>query len=443
MSNVMDLFHTINGKQCSCGKTHKTSVSEVIIGKGAINQITEMLNKLGVRKPFLLADRNTWQAAGQYVANLLREKGVTFSSYVFQEGHPMPDEKTVGSAVMHFDNSCDGIIAIGSGVINDTAKVLSCMTGKPYIIVGTAPSMDGYASQTSSMDRDGLKTSLPTRCADVIIGDTDILCAAPERMLVSGLGDMLAKYVSICEWRIAAMLTGEYYCEDIAALVRASLDVCVKNAAGLMKREPDAVNAVFEGLVVCGAAMEFAGLSRPASGVEHYFSHVWDMRSLAFGEPIDTHGIQCAVGTLQALKIYEKLRTYKPDRQKALAYAAHFDLPAWEETLRNFIGAGAEPMIAAEKKDGKYDPAKHAARLEKIITGWDQICGIMDDELPTVKEINDLLDMLNCPKEPKDFGVSNAILPMTFKATKDIRDKYVLSRLCWDLGILDEMAELL
>jgi hypothetical protein len=28
---------------------------------------------------------------------------------------------------------------------------------------------------------------------------------------------------------------------------------------------------------------------------------------------------------------------------------------------------------------------------------------------------------------------------MIFRATKDIRDKYVLSRLLWDLGILDEM----
>lgn len=34
-----------------------------------------------------------------------------------------------------------------------------------------------------------------------------------------------------------------------------------------------------------------------------------------------------------------------------------------------------------------------------------------------------------------EIGVDEALLPMIFGATKDIRDKYVLSRLAWDLGM--------
>ena len=41
------------------------------------------------------------------------------------------------------------------------------------------------------------------------------------------------------------------------------------------------------------------------------------------------------------------------------------------------------------------------------------------------------------------IGVNREALQLTFKATKDIRDKYVLSRLAWDLGILDELCETL
>ena len=41
------------------------------------------------------------------------------------------------------------------------------------------------------------------------------LAEAPVEMMISGLGDMLAKYVSICEWRISNIINGEYYCEDI------------------------------------------------------------------------------------------------------------------------------------------------------------------------------------------------------------------------------------
>lgn len=206
---------------------------------------------------------------------------------------------------MHYDTKCDLIIAVGPGVINDIGKFLSKLTKTSYIIVATAPSMDGYASATSSMAMDGLKISLHTKCPDVIIGDTDVLKNAPIRMLQAGIGDMLAKHVSICEWRIAHLLIGEYYCEYVADLVRSALKKCVENAYGVLKREPEAVKAVFDGLIICGRAMEYAGISRPASGVEHYISHVWDMRGLEFGTKTDLHGIQCAIVTLVATPIYE------------------------------------------------------------------------------------------------------------------------------------------
>ena len=138
-----------------------------------------------------------------------------------------PDETNVGLAIMHFDPSVDAVLGVGSGVVNDISKIVSNISNKFYCIVGTAPSMDGYASATSSMTRDGLKISLPSKCADLIVGDIDILCNAPIKMMVSGLGDMLAKYISIAEWRISNLINGEYYCETIAQLVRTALKKCV------------------------------------------------------------------------------------------------------------------------------------------------------------------------------------------------------------------------
>jgi glycerol-1-phosphate dehydrogenase [NAD(P)+] len=96
--------------------------------------------------------------------------------------------------------------------------------------------MDGYASATSSMTVDGLKVSLPSKCADVIIGDIDVLKNAPMRMLQAGLGDMLAKYISIAEWKIAREIIGEYYCDRVANLIKQALKECVDNADGLLLR---------------------------------------------------------------------------------------------------------------------------------------------------------------------------------------------------------------
>ena len=436
----MELLNAMNGRLCSCGKVHRFG-ARIVSGSGAVAQIPELVASFDAKKVFVLSDQNTFAAAGEQVCSILKNSGIAFASYCFPEEALEPDERSVGSAVMHYEPDCDLIIGVGSGVINDIGKILSAVSGKPYIIVGTAPSMDGYASATSSMTRDGLKISLPSRSADVIVGDTDILCRAPLKMMKAGLGDMLAKYVSICEWRIAKIVAGEYYCEEIARLIRSAVQRCVDNAEGLLRREEAAVQAVFEGLVIGGVAMAYAGVSRPASGVEHYFSHVWDMRGVEFGIPVDFHGIQCAMATYHAIKLYELVKNQKPDYEKASAYVAAFDQSAWEQTLRHFLGKGAEAMIALEKKEGKYRKDTHPARFQIIANNWDRILQIMDEELPSSAEIAKLLDTIGISKDLSAIGVDTQCARTTFKATKDIRDKYVLSRLAWDLGIIDELAE--
>ena len=430
-------------EECICGKKHFTPIKGIFSGKGVVNELPGVLKEqYAPKKVFVLADKNTYKAAGEMVCTLLENAGIAVSKYVFDTDEQLePDEWTVGSAVMHFDNKCDVIVAVGSGVVNDTGKILKAMSGKPYVIVGTAPSMDGYASDSSSMTRSGLKISLYSASADLIFGDTDILKNAPEEMLKAGLGDMLAKYISICEWKIAKLLYGEYYCEEIAELVRKALKKCVDNAEGLLKRDETAVQAVFEGLVITGVAMCFAGISRPASGGEHYMSHIWDMRKASFGTYINLHGIQCAVGTYVSARIYEKLLDVTPDRKKALDFVAGFDYSKRAEILTELLGKGAKSMIDLEAKEGKFDKEKHALRLEKIIDNWDKIKDIIKKEIPSVEFLNKLYDTAGIPKTPGKAGIDDALLPVTVKVAGDIRDKYVASRLLWDLGIADEIAD--
>ena len=413
---------------------------DIFIGEGAIGSLPEVAAKLNAKTVFVFADKNTYRVAGESVCQILKDAEIAVSMHVFDDDHLEPDERSVGVAIMHFNAKCDAIIGVGSGVINDICKIVAAVSGKPYVIVGTAPSMDGYASATSSMERMGLKVSINSKCPDVIIGDTTILSQAPMEMLASGLGDMVAKYVSICEWRISHLINDEYYSEDIAAMVRLALKKCVDNLDGLLQRDKTAVASVFEGLAICGIAMSYAGLSRPASGGEHYLSHVLDMRSAQFKTPVQTHGLQCAMGTLITVKLYEKLMNYTPDRKKALDYVAGFDYAQWCEQLHDLLGKGADTMIAQEAREGKYDKVKHAERLEKILANWDGILKIMHEELPDAAMLENLLDKIDAPKKISDIGTDEALMPVIFGATRDIRDKYVLSRLLWDLGISAEEA---
>ena len=100
-------------------------------------------------------------------------------------------------------------------------------------------------------------------------------------------------------------------------------------------------------------------------------------------------------------------------------------------------------MIALEEKEGKYCKKTHPARFAVIRNNWDAIVQILDEELPPAAELEKLLHTIGIPTDLSAIGVDHACAQMTFRATKDIRDKYVLSRLAWDLGVLDELCALL
>lgn len=427
---------------CKCGKLHDPKIKKAIIRSGAVNDVCAAIEELGGKKAFVIDDVNTHKAAGKKVISILNAAGVPHTLYTFKETRSEPDEHAIGSIMLHYDSSCDIIVSVGSGVINDLGKIAADVAGVPYIIVGTAPSMDGYASGTSSVIRDSLKVSVNSRCPDIVIGDLDILAEAPMRMIQSGLGDMVAKYISIVEWKISKIINDEYYCDDIADLIIAGLDKCVKNAKGIVSRDKEAVRAVMEGMVLSGVAANYASVSRPVSGMEHYFSHVWDMRMVEFGTPADFHGIQCGIGTIDSIKVYEHIKKLVPSKEKALEYAKSFSYEDWKKILVKNLGKSADAMIENEAKEHKYDVEAHKARLDKIIAHWDEIIAVINT-LPSYDEITALFDTVGAPKTVAEIGLSAEEERMAFLISKDIRDKYIGSRLLWDIGELDETASII
>ena len=430
---------------CACGRSHDTELKYVRIESGAVRHLPEALEQLSVCRPFVVFDQNTYQAAGKKVQESLDKAGIKYSLFVF-EPTPLkmePDEYAVGALTMSFDPACDGIIAVGSGVVNDCCKVLAHASKLPQLVVATAPSMDGYASNSSSMIQGHIKVSLYVPCPQAIICDTDIMKDAPLEMLMAGLGDMLAKYISVCEWRISHLVTGEYYCENIAGLMRASVNKCWSMAERLMKRDPEAVAAVTEGLILSGIAMSFAKISRPASGLEHYFSHLWEMMALARGDESHLHGIQVEVGTVITLFLMEELKKVVPNSEQARAAMAAFDQQQWEDEARGIFGKIAPAIIDAAKTLGLNDPQRHTRRLDKILVHWPDIVKIIDEELPDAQETLEKMKQLHMPHSPRDLGIDLEETKKAFIGSRVIRDKYLTSTLIWDLGLTGQFKDLL
>lgn len=439
MTSVAELMEN-DGMLCpQCGRSHHGDLGKCLISEGAAGELPELLGEYMAEHPYVIFDEGTEEAAGDYVLGILDGAGITYSRHTVRRKHPAPDELMVGEVFMRCPPDSDCIIVVGSGVLNDTGKILASQKHIPQVTVATAPSMDGFASASSAMDIGGLKVSLDTKCPDAVIGDTAILKNSPVHMIRSGIGDMLAKYVSLAEWKISHIINGEYYCPRVADLVAESLRRCVDSSEKAVEKDPRALSDLMGGLVLSGLTMNYAGMSRPASGGEHYISHIIDMRHLEFGTPWDLHGIQCGISTLKVIRAYEKLRTYRPDPVHAEKAAASFDYGTWSLKLRSFLGRSADVLIENEKKERKYDPNSRRKRTSRIVAEWDRILKVID-ELPASDDLEGFMKKIGHPTEFSEIGISREEEDTAFLMTKDIRDKYVLSTLLWDLGIIDEFV---
>lgn len=346
---------------CACGQHHSVGIHKILIGSGVVRETGRVLQELGFKRTYVLMDDHTQKAAGEAVLPLLCHEQLDYHCHVFGP-HLVPDENCLGAALMHLEPEDDCIVAIGSGTLNDVCRLLSARTKIPYIIVCTAPSMDGYASTVSPMIIGGHKITLPGVYPLAIVADTDIMKDAPMEMLRSGFGDVLGKFTALADWRLSEKINGEYLCEDCFQLMKKVLNRCCENAPLLQKRDPKAVEAVTEGLILAGVAMGLVGNSRPASGAEHHMAHFWEVDLLSRQLPHPLHGNCVGLTAVLAASLYELSPELKelvgdqyPDRQKI-------------EALLAACGAGTHPRDLGIDRDLLHRSLLHAMEIRERYT---------------------------------------------------------------------------
>lgn len=424
---------------CTCGQHHHTDLRFYEQGAGALRRLPELLRRIQPAPyVYLCFDQNLHTLFHAQVEGVLREAGIPYAVGILPRQHPFPNEESLDSLRAQWQPGCSIVVGVGSGVVNDCCKTLAFERNLPQAIIATAPSMDGYASSSSSLLVKGIKTTVYQRCPLAIIADTDLLRTAPQRMIWAGFGDMIAKYIALAEWRISHLVTGEACCPWIAALMRNAVQQVAQHASGLNHLEPQALESIMNGLVLSGMAMSYAANSRPASGLEHYFSHVWDMKNLAEGKAEELHGIQVGVGSLITLRILNKLRHMPLDFAAAEGYAERFDQQRWEARLHREFPDTAESLLKSAAQDGRNDPKKHAARLHATAANWPEICRILDAELPAYDDLLNSMLSLGMPLDYEEIGQTAQSAHIALICSRDMRDKYLTSTLLWDLGLLYE-----
>jgi glycerol-1-phosphate dehydrogenase [NAD(P)+] len=196
-----------------------------------------------------------------------------------------------------------------------------------------------------------------------------------------------------------------------------------------------------EGLILSGVAMGFAQSSRPASGLEHYFSHLWEMMALEQGQTSDLHGIQVAIGVNLTLWLLDKLLAGTPDEAFARRRLAAFDAAAWEGTTRRIFGGVADTILRNEATlFHKNEPGGALRRIQASVRQWPAIARAAREELPASEDLLALMRGLEMPIWPADIEISPAKAADALIGSREIRDKYLTSSLLWDLGLLETYA---
>lgn len=426
---------------CACGKVHDTEMEVVDIAQGALNNVPDYLKEKQAKRVYVVADQNTYKAAGKALEAILAEAQIAEDTYIIPaKEEVVPDEKTVMGVILGMKQDYDMIIAVGSGTINDICKYVSYRLKMEYIICATAPSMDGFASIGSPLMINNLKTTLDCHVPKAIFADIDVLKEAPMNMITAGLGDILGKYTCLCDWKLSSIINGEYYCEKIVAMVQEYIKKVVETAAQVKTRSPEAIAAITEALVGTGIAMSFVGNSRPASGSEHHISHYWEMKFLFEGRKPALHGTKVAIGTVAIIRLYEMLMEMDVDFAKAKEAAAAYDEDAWAEKMEALYGVSAPGVIALEKEVQKNSKEKHAKRIAVIEEKWPEIKAMVKEALPSVSHVENILAALDAPYNPEQVGVGSDMVADSIVVAKEVRDRYGLLQLLWDLGIAEEMG---
>ena len=424
---------------CACGQKHSTDIEILAVGRGAIKKLPDALKKLDVRRPMIVSGPFSFPAVGKKVCTVLDEADIAYSVFIFERSGKklQPNEKAVAEIVKNFDPACDILLSVGSGSVGDVCKAAATELNVPQLTVGSAPSMDGYTSASASLELNNTKATVNVNAPVGVICDVELMAQAPMRLLWAGLGDMAAKTCSLCEWEMASVVMGEHYCPDTAEMVKRCCERSLSGAPGIPERDLDSVQAVIEGLLLSGVCMSYVNSSRPASGLEHYFSHCWEMMAIARGQEYDLHGIYVGIGAVITLNIFKRLRELRPDRTRAEKAAAAFDRDAWEARLRRVFQSTAESFISLEDTLRKNDRDNRLQRADRILENWDRIVEILK-KAPEPEELETVLKSAGMPTRASEIGLSADDVADAFVCSRDTRDKYLTSSLIWDIGYTDE-----
>jgi glycerol-1-phosphate dehydrogenase [NAD(P)+] len=397
----------------------------------------------GSGEAVIVADQNTFEAAGRDVQqSFWRGDGPRSEAFIFGR-HVHADYSCLTELEAALGPLPAIPVAVGSGTINDLTKLAAHHLNRPYMVVGTAASMDGYAAFGASITREGSKETMDCPGPRAVLADLDVMVRAPEGMNASGYADLMAKVVAGADWMLADAAGIEPIAAPAWETVQGLLRLWVGSPEAIAGNDPPALHRLVNGLVMSGFAMQATLSSRPASGAEHQFSHLWDMQHHTFHGEAPSHGFKVGIGVLASLALYEDLL-----RRNPYTFAIEAAVRAWpsietlETRIHELFGSGALEKRANEETRGKYvSRAALRVQLNSLRENWAELRLKLLAQLIPFGELRGMLRRAGCPFDPGQIGISRARLRLSYQQCCYMRRRFTVLDFAQRLGVFDSALD--
>ena len=421
-----------------------TDTKVFVMADGALARVPEVFKDcFKDQKAIIIADCNTWKAAGEEVFANMTEAGIDTASFLIPDEHFHAEWPYVEMVEAQIKFSGAIAVAVGSGVINDLCKLSSHHLGQSYLCVPTAASVDGYSSFGASISYQGLKQTFECPAPLAIVADASVIAAAPKEMTAAGFADLAAKIPCGAEWMIADLFGTEPIVPEAWHVLQDVLDGILSDPEGVAAGDRDAISDLFIGLTLSGIAMQIARSSRPASCTDHLFSHYLDMTGHRYKGELQSHGFQVAIGTLTMCAFFDeflKMDLTRLDVDKCVA--AWPTLEQERERALELFKDFVSPKLGYDSIGVKYADAEGVrVQLTKVKEQWPELKKQYRAQVFTFEKMQRLFKIVGAPSDPSEIGVTREQLKSLVAFTQLMRYRINLLDLAKRGMFYDELVE--
>ena len=401
--------------KCVCGREHTLETKKVVVEYNALANFEQYMEDVG------LAGKRRAVVYDTMVYQLTEGKHVKADQEIVLEAKGLHAEDTLIEEMMKQLDNPEVIVAFGAGTIMDFGRYPAYKLGIPFVAIPTLASSDGFTANICSAILNGQKKSTPMCAPILVVADLDIIKGAPARLVASGINDILAKYISLTDWRIAHLVAGEYFCPMVAELAEHALKLMREAADKYAATGVADHEAMTMAQMESGLTMQLLNHSRAASGAEHLMAHLVELHPPRFEKAEGIHGECVGVGTFECIKVYHELAKKTP---KAKPFQ-----PLTEEWVREKFGERLMPGIMKENENDVLATFPS----QNIVDHWDEILELIA-QLPPVEEMEKLYSDCHCKYRPEDIGIDPSLADEMLEISAAIRNRLTLIRM---LRVLD------